>query len=204
MDVQKLSENERVKDILSILKDKALLMTERPMSLIKAKKLFRSTEVNSQPLVYREQRGDGFDGFFHALDPVSKIQRSKKKAAEGKGHEAMMKERKKYGQVAAVPNEWCWTFSWTTIKHPNLEKFLGNREKEFNFRHSLSEQRKELIDHLVAELFVYFRKGIPNYYLNKMLDKLMIDFPVFNDKATCTGYVSKSFKQHPYIKASFS
>lgn len=176
---------------MSILKDKAILMESRPLKLVNTKKLFRATTLVEQNLEYREQRGDGKDGFFHALDPISKIQRSKKKVSEGKGQEAMIKERTKYGQVAAVPNEWTWNFSWTAIRHPHLEQFLSrSSEKTFNFRHTLREQRKELVDHLVAELFVYFRKGIPNYYMNKMLDKLMIDFPVFSDNSTCTGYVS--------------
>lgn len=46
------------------------LMVNNPLSLIKTTKLFRAIEIDSQPLIYFEYRGEGKDGFFHALDPV--------------------------------------------------------------------------------------------------------------------------------------
>lgn len=192
-DVQSFSTNKDEIDVLLLLKEKSNLLLSRPLSRIQSRKIFRASSVPAQKLVYRESRGDGFDGYFHALDLVSKLQRTKKLVAKGKAHEAKEKERTKYGQVAQVPNKLKWTFSWTEIKHPNLEKYLKDPTSVVNYKHMLSGELTELVDHLVAELFVYFRKGIPNYYMNKFLDKLVEDFPCFSDQSTCLGYVRKCF-----------
>ena len=191
-----ITKQEQELSVLSLLKRKSILMRERPLTLIFSRKLFRGTTMKYQNLEYREERRDGHDGFFTNLDPVSKRKRIQK-LIEGKNNDEVKqvkeKDSIKYRQVAAVPTEWTWNFSWKDIPHPALKPFLTGKESRFNFRHPLKRQKKELIDHLACEMFFYFRKGIPHYYMNKMLDKLLQDYPSFSDDTTWVGYVSSMY-----------
>lgn len=175
-------------DILTILQKKANLMVERPLSMLRNRKLFRGVSLSNQALDYRQVSDGTFKGFYHALDPVSMIQRARE-VEKGKSAEAKEKDMAKYGQVAAVAHNFEWNFSWTDICHPALKKYLNGEKKIFNTVHMLKREREELVNHLVGELFFYFRQGIPNYYMNFFLDKLVSDFPCFNDRRSCHGYV---------------
>lgn len=190
IDLDSLTTDPKVLDVLQVLKNKGQLLLNKPLSTIRSRTIFRAVPLPQQKLVYRQTRSEGFDGFYHAIDLVSKLHRTKKLVNQGKAQEARENERTKYGQVASVPTHFKWNFSWTEIKHPSLEGMLKSPNITINYKHLLKEQKEELVDHLAAELFFYFRKGIPCYYMNKVLDKLIMDFPCFNDQSTCLGFVS--------------
>lgn len=184
--------DKRVRKYLQILKNRSNDIISRPIKLLHSFELLRGVELPPDRLKFQETADGMFDGFYAHVDIIGKRKRKEKKESMSK--EALEKESEyeimAKGQIVPFPSNWTWNFSWTKIPHPNLKSILEGPNLPGKLL--LPKQRRELIEHLVAELFIYFRRGIPTIYSDLMMRKLVQDFPALLDDKSFSGYVSKN------------
>lgn len=190
-DVTKLSKEGRILRFLEQLKQKSKDMISRPIKSIHSFELFHGVKLPPDLLIFQEVRDENYDGFFTCSDIVSKRRRK----TQNLSSEVLREKERKYektakGQVAPFPSKWSWKFSWSDIEHKNLKSILFGPQHKVEGDSLHHQQRRELLEHLVAEMFIYFRRGIPSVYLDLMMRTLISDFPALRDGKSPTGYVS--------------
>ena len=190
MDLKTVTADKRILKYLRILQARSQDIKTRPLSLLHTLKLLQGVPLPQEELFYQEVRDKECDGFVTFLDIIGKERRAKEKATKTKGKNESSYDLKAKGQVKPFPHNWSWSFSWTQIIHENLEPILQCTTGEPLGRTLLTRQRRELIDHLIAELFIYFRRGIPTIYLEIVLRRLLAEHPSLSDGTSTTGYVS--------------
>lgn len=186
-DIKSLTEDRRLLRYLEILKGLSINIMDSPIKSLHSLQLFQGVNLPKDKLRYQEVADGQSDGFFTSVDVVGKRRRKEKKSSMNE-EIAVKSEVVAKGQITPFPHNWSWNFSWTTIPHPNLDHIL--KDQNIVQKPLLPKQRKELVDHLTAELFFYFRKGIPTVYLEIMMRKLVQDFPSLIDGSSFSGYVS--------------
>ena len=214
MDMDSVPLNQEDIPVLKLLKDRAQLLSDKPVSMIHLKHHFVSQQLKKDNVVYYQVRTDQFDGFVapevygrkNRMNIILEKARERLEKSRDEGDadtpvvsEAELiraneeKELKKFGQVQPFPTKWKWQFPWLEGKctTPTLKRILQGKTV-----HSYLEldtvHQQEIADHVLVELFIYFRRSIPPRYLNLVLAEFIMTFPFLEDKQSNTGYVSTS------------
>lgn len=186
--------------LMEILKDRCKLLSLRPLTLIQRKIAWTGVRLENDTLVYQQLQTKDCEGFHTNNDMRSSCYRRKKilqcnnqeNGQDSKVDQYLKLQVMKFGQVKPFPVKFEWKFLWNgrnSLSSIELKDIMkkGNKTPFLNLSESV---KSEIIDHLVVELFVYFRRSVPSRYLDRVLERLIVDFPWIDDQDSYNGTVS--------------
>lgn len=168
----------KTKLVLELLQDRCRLLQKYPIVRLRRKTAFLNVVLPKDKLKYQQERDEKCEGFFSALESSKK--KTKKMKQDGNSN------TRKFGQVKPFLNKFEWYFQWSDSTE-NLKKILQS-DTVIGFNNLPCRERREILDHLVAEFFIYFRRSIPARYLDYVLTKFVNEFKCVNDQ-TESGFV---------------
>lgn len=152
--------------------------------MIGLKTAWIGVKLEPDVLIFQEHMTRDFEGFCSLLDTKGETYREKKliKFLKADPHfprtieDMNEKELKKFGQVRPWPIQFRWKFPWDGPKSKSstdLKEYI-KRPPTISFLNLPSKIRDGIVEHLVVELFFYFRRSVPSRYLDRIIEKLMI------------------------------
>lgn len=173
-DIDSIDINPKFKPVMELLKDRCNLIQEFSIGRLRRKPRFALMNLPKDRLVYQQKRTAQAEGFYVPLEKSLKKRKCNKRIDL------------KFGQIRPYPTDFDWRFPWEGSSS-RLKQVL-QRQDRTGFNNLSSQLRREILDHLVAEFYVYFRRSIPPRYLDQVLVKLINQFPTLNDESH-SGFV---------------
>lgn len=189
-DINSIDIISKYKPLVQLLQDRCRLINRLPIDRLRRKPHLLHWILPKDELIYQQICTKDHEGFFIALDKSAN--KSKKNGLKSKENVKFVESfLNKYGQIRPFPSSFSWKFPWSNSSE-GLILILRNTNQENRFSFLLNVHRREILDHLVAEFYIYFRRSIPPRYLDQVLLKFVNEFPSLKDESL-SGFVSKFF-----------
>lgn len=181
------------------LQDKCKLMKLRPLRLIARKPAWMTVNIENDDLVYQETRNATHEGYCTLSDIKGERYRKKKvlESLTGDTSDQLIVERinqqtiHKFGQVRPWPINFSLKFPWKGARSKSTSdlKELLRQPPTTSLLDLPLKIKDEIVEHVVLELFHYFRRSVPSRNIEKALELLLSEFPWMNDECTYNGLV---------------